>query len=158
MMARPEDEGVEVDPATPEARRSLARRIILAAIGRYEAASAMSWEVDTAYPDLKRAPTARGPEERAEQEAWRRVITQAQCDFDAAEMGLAESIQMFYRDLASPEQAARVEAAEWFVEKGLRVGPTLYVLGYHPGLYEPKTNIIAIVRDDAVIDLDPGKP
>jgi len=153
----PDPSPAPADPATPELRLALARSLLAGAIRRYEETCAFAWEVDLAYPPLPE-PTRPDEAEAAERRAWRKLKAEAADDFDSAELALAGRINNLYDALAPEGYRIVPDPDGAFVPRAVRLGSTTYFLADCPGRYEPETNIIAVVRDDAVIDLDAGKP
>ena len=145
---RPED-----DPATPENRRALARRLLDGAIRRYEDASLEWAAVYESFPPLLYPRQASSPGEFAERDGWRSLLHQADESFSNAELNLAERIQGLFDMLSPPGRRAAELATEYFVPRAVRSGGNLYVLAYSAWEYEPKTNIIAVYREPMVLDL-----
>jgi hypothetical protein len=149
-------EGVDPsdDPATPQLRRAMMRKLIVAAIDRYEEKLAATRWMDAAYPALsKPAPPAIG-EDLAERQAWRRLVDQVDADFDNAELGLATLIQSLYDDLAPDDRKAGFGEHGHFVERAVSYRGTTYALQYEVERYEPATCIVATVRDSHRFDLE----
>jgi hypothetical protein len=144
------------DPATPELRRELARRMLADGIDRYEAALREWNAVNAAFPDLDppyRYPGDLDPAERAEWTLWRSLLALTQETFNHAEQDLAERIDRLF-DMLAPE-GGRVgdEAGESFVGRAVTRGGNVYVLTYSAEDFEPETNIIAVHRQSMTIDL-----
>jgi len=148
-------EGVDPadDPATPSLRRSLMRKLVVAAIERYESTLARTRWMDAAYPALSTPLPPIADEETQERQAWRRLVDATDADFDNAELGLASHIAALYDDLAPEDRKCGFGDHGQFVERAIRYRGTTYVLNYEPERYESGTCIIAIVRDSHVFDL-----
>jgi hypothetical protein len=145
-----------VDPATPELRRELARRMLADGIDRYDAALREWNAVNESFPDLDppyRYPGDHDPAERAEWTLWRSLLALTQENFNHAEQDLAERIDRLF-DMLAPE-GGRVgdEASESFVGRAVKRGGNVYVLTYSAEDFEPETNIIAVHRQAMTIDL-----
>jgi hypothetical protein len=141
------------DPATPENRRLLARRLLAGAIRRYEEVS-LEWSaVHESFPHLDPPRHPSSPVEFAEWDRWRELLSHANENFNNAEMNLAERIQGLFDMLSPPGRRAGESPTEYFVPRAVRSGGFLYVLSYSAWQYEPNTNAIAVYSETMVFDL-----
>jgi hypothetical protein len=141
------------DPATPELRAKLTRKLLIAAIRRYEETLAAAIFMDSAYPVLALPKEPLDEAEKAERRAWRRLVDQFDDDFNNAELALASRIQNLYADLALEGRAVDRAVLGEFHELAVRHQGTTYILVYDVDKYEPGENIIAILRDGVTFDL-----
>jgi hypothetical protein len=141
------------DPATPENRVALARRLLAGAIRRYEE-TAIEWTaIHESFPPLDPPRHPDGPEEFDERTSWRSLLAHADENFNNAELNLAERIHGLFDMLSPPGETPGEDPSEYFVPRAVRAGGNLYVLAYSAWEYEPKTNIIAVYRESMVLDL-----
>jgi hypothetical protein len=143
----------EADPATPENRLALARRLLVGAIRRYDEACEEWSAVYESYPPLDQPREPSGPAETAERRRWKDLLEQADESFDNAELNLAERMHRLFSALDPEGRCGPREAADYFKPRAVRHAGTVYVLAYSSHEYEPKTNIIATYRESLVIDL-----
>jgi hypothetical protein len=144
----------EVDPATPEARLKLTRRLVASAIRRYEAALEAARWMDSAYRLLGSPADDHDEDTKAERRAWVRLSDQYDDDFNCAELALASRIQNLYDELAPAGKRVGPGPRDHFTERAVRYRGTTYALQYSVEDYEPGSCIIAIVRDGRLIDLE----
>jgi hypothetical protein len=143
---------VVADPATPENRQSLARRLLIGAIRRYEEACEEWSAVHESYPTLDHPRPPVGPDEMREWTRWRSLMLHADENFDNAELNLAERIHGLFTMLDPAGRCVPRDEAAYFVPRCVRHGGNAYVLAYSAYEYEKKTNIIAVYRDSMVVD------
>ena len=143
----------ENDPATPELRAKLTRKLLIAAIRRYEETLAAAIFMDSAYPVLALPKGPLDESEKAERRAWQRLVDQFDDDFNNAELALASRIQNLYADVALEGRAVDRAVLGDFTERAVRFEGTTYILSYDVTDYAPDSNIIAILRDGRSFDL-----
>ena len=145
------------DPATPENRKALARRLLEGAIRRYEEACEEWTAVHESYPKLDPPRQPSGPEEVEERRYWVSLLHNADENFNAAELTLAERIHSLFWML-DPRRAV-------YAERGARLlrpprsearGQRLRARALSAYEYEPRQNVIAVYRDSLVIGLAEG--
>jgi hypothetical protein len=141
------------DRATPENRRSLARKLLLGAIRRYEE-TCREWEaVHESFPKLDPPRPPSGPAEAEERSRWLTLLNQADENFNHAEASLAERIQVLVPMLHPAGRPKARDESDYFMPRAVRHAGSVYVLAYSAWEYEPKTNIVAVYRDSMAIEL-----
>jgi hypothetical protein len=141
------------DPATPENRRALARKLLLGAIRWYEAACLEWAAVNDSFPKLDPPRHPSGPDEMEERSRWRTLLNQADENFNHAEASLAERIQVLMPMLHPEGRPNARDEPDYFEPRAVRHAGSVYVLAYSAWEYEPKTNIVAVYRDSMAIEL-----